>query len=74
MPLSPIVLSMVRKRAMYNIAMNWMVIPMLKERLRPIKSTRKKAQRRALMNLTRPKIPVASSFSCVPVVPMRAKY
>jgi hypothetical protein len=59
----------VRKMAMYSIEMNWIVMPRLRARLRPMKSTRKKAHRRAETNFTTPKMAVAKSFSDWPVVP-----
>lgn len=46
-----------------------MIIPVDRERLRPKKSTRKKAQMRAETNFTTPKMAVAKSFSEEPVVP-----
>jgi hypothetical protein len=57
--LSAIVLSVRRKIAMYSIANSCRVIPEESERLRPIKSIRKKAQSMAEQNLTTPKIAVA---------------
>lgn len=53
--------------------MNCSVMPIERERLRPRKSTRKKAQIIAETNFTTPKIAVAKSFSEEPVVPRRAK-
>ena len=53
----------VRNAATYIIEIVWRVIPMPRERLRPITSTRKKAHRIAATNLTTPKIAVAKSFS-----------
>ena len=50
-----------------------MIIPVDNERLRPRKSTRKKAQMIAEANFTTPKMAVAKSFSDEPVVPSRAK-
>jgi hypothetical protein len=46
-----------------------MMIPVAKERFRPMKSTRKKAQMIADTNLTTPNIAVAKSFSEEPVTP-----
>ena len=60
---SPTDLSMTRKRAIYSIEKNWRVIPAERARLRPIQSIRKKAQIRAEINFTRPKMAVAKSFS-----------
>ena len=50
-----------------------MVMPMDKERFRPMKSTRKKALMSAKTNFTTPKIAVAKSFSDWPVVPSISK-
>jgi hypothetical protein len=46
-----------------------MMIPSDRERFRPMKSTRKKAQMSADTNLTTPKMAVAKSFSDEPVTP-----
>jgi hypothetical protein len=54
-----IVLSVRRKMAMYSIAPSCRVIPEAKERLRPMKSIRKKAQSIAEQNFTTPKMAVA---------------
>jgi hypothetical protein len=48
---------------MHIIEIVWKVMPMPRERLRPIMSTRKKAHRIAAANLTTPKTAVANSFS-----------
>lgn len=48
---------------MYSMETSCRVIPEERARFRPIKSMRMKAQRMDEMNLTRPKIAVAKSFS-----------
>jgi len=63
----------VRYIATYSIAMNWMMMPRERERLRPMKSTRKNAQMSADTNLTTPNMAVAKSFSDEPVTPRVAK-
>jgi hypothetical protein len=59
----------VRKMATYSIAKNWIVIPSPRARLRPTKSTRKKADKMEETNFTTPKMAVAKSCSDCPVLP-----
>lgn len=66
--------SMTRNNAMYSIARNCRVMPLIRARLRPIQSIRKIAQMREETNLTTPKMAVAKSFSFWPVVPIISKY
>lgn len=53
----------VRKMAIYNMATCCIRMPDIKDRLRPMWSIRRIAQRRDAMNLTAPKTVVTNNFS-----------
>lgn len=58
---------------MYNIATCCIRIPDIKDRLRPMWSIKRMAQRRDAMNLTAPKTAVTNNFSDCPPIPNREK-